>query len=147
MERVQEQQTTQRKYSYIVVFDCLVSDDVIEKHYHNCTYDEVFKQAMEYSKSPYLSYGNFDIYHSEDEVHDLEQKLDKAISYDEYQADMLKHRKQAVEQTRRAIAQDIRLEFLALKDIADSTNDERTKNQLYKRLDRLEKVYNYLKGV
>jgi hypothetical protein len=141
MERVQKQQTTQKKYSYIVVFDCLVSDDVIEKRYHGYTYDEVVEQAMEYSKSPCLSFGNFDIYHSEAEVYDLEQKLD------EYQADMFKHRKQAVEQTKRAIGQDIRLEFLALKDIADSTNDERTKNQLYKRLDRLKRIYNYLKGV
>jgi hypothetical protein len=147
MERVQEKQTTQKKYSYIVVFDCLVSDDVIEKRYHGYTYDEVVEQAMEYSKSPCLSFGNFDIYHSEDEIYDLNQKLEKAISYDEYQADMLQHRKQAVVQTKKAIAQDIRLELLALKDIADSTNDERTKNQLYKRLNRLEKVYKYLKGV
>jgi hypothetical protein len=137
----------QKKYNYKVVFDCLVTDDVIEKTYHNCTYDEMFEQAMEYSKSPYLSYGNFTVYHSEDEVYELEQKLEKSISYDEYQADMLKHRTSAVEQTKRAIAQDIRLEFLALKDIADSTNDERTKNQLYKRLNRLVKVYDYLKGV
>ena len=142
-----ESTKNQKKYNYKVVFDCLVTDDVIEKTYHNCTYDEMFAQAMEYSKNPYLSYGNFTVYHSEDEVYELEQKLEKSISYDEYKTDMLKHRTEAVEQTKRAIAQDIRLEFLALKDIADSTNDERTKNQLYKRLNRLVKVYDYLKGV
>ena len=142
-----ESTKNQKKYNYKVVFDCLVTDDVIEKTYHNCTYDEMFAQAMDYSKSPYLSYGNFTVYHSEDEVYELEQKLEKSISYDEYKTDMLKHRTEAVEQTKRAIAQDIRLEFLALKDIADSTNDERTKNQLYKRLNRLVKVYDYLKGV
>lgn len=77
MESTQKRNQKQRKYSYKVVFDCLVTDDVIEKTYHNCTYDEMFEQAMEYSKSPYLSYGNFSVYHSEDEVYELQQEIER----------------------------------------------------------------------
>ena len=66
-----------RRYSYKVVFDNLVTDDIIEKTYHNCTYDEMFEQAMKYSDSPYLSFGNFTVYHSENEIYELEREIER----------------------------------------------------------------------
>lgn len=63
------------------------------------------------------------------------------ITYEEFQESMLQHRKQAIQQTKKAIARELRLELVAIREIADTSRDEQTKNQLYKRLNRLEKIY------
>lgn len=68
----------------------------------------------------------------------------KYITYKEFEDAILMHRKEASIQTKEAIVKAIRLEIIALREIAESTNDIRTKNQLTKRLERFERIYQNL---
>lgn len=67
------------------------------------------------------------------------------ISYEEFEQALLRTMNNTRVATEQKIAKQVQLELLGIADIIELTRDERTKKQLQRRLDNLNKIFeNYL---